>query len=383
MNFTITSSDPLIFRDGRPFGEQGHVHGGALRWPWPSTISGLIRTKIGEQRAKDYFTGPDRLKNIEMIRKVRNCCLPLWRNALGQDWQPLFPAPVDAFCFQEKNQNSNELNIIPFSYQAADETGGTDFNVSNWMIPIREVNSKPAKSKPDLWFKDVFLYWLKHGKLEKRLWQAENLGLSWPQLELRIHTAISAHTGTADHGRLFSSQGIRLESGGQAERPGYFAIGIQVNGIESNDHLKGSCHLGGERRVAQIEPIRTFLPPCPDWLNNKKYLRLILASPGKFGGWAPDWMLPDEKNEFKTHPGSGIKVRLRSAHVERWQAVSGWEFEKHGPKAFSKLVPAGSVYILELKESSNSQTLAEELWGHSLNDDPDGFGLTFIGNISL
>ncbi len=383
MNFTITGSDPLIFRDGRPFGDPGHVHGGALRWPWPSTLSGLIRTRIGEQRAKNYFTVPDKQKNIEAVRRIHCTCLPLWRKAFDQAWQPVFPAPADAFCFQKKDQHTNDLNIIPYTYQPADETGGTDLNLAHWMLPVREVNTKPAKNTPDLWFKEAFFHWLEHGKSANRLCRADTLGLSWPRLELRIHTAISPDTGTADHGRLFSSQGIRLESGSMAEEPGYFAIGIQAADLEDNDHLEGSCHLGGERRVAQICQIQPFLPSCPDWLDNKQYLRLILASPGKFEGWVPDWLMPDETGKFKTHPQSGVEMRLRSAHLERWQALSGWDFDNKCPKALSKLVPAGSVYIIELKESNQSRLLAENLWGKSLNDDPDGFGLTFIGNISL
>lgn len=382
MNFILTSNDPLIFRDGRPFGDAGHVNGGSLRWPWPSTISGVIRCKVGESRDPDFFSEDKWSINIPEIKQLHVRTLPVWQKADGTEWQPVFPAPADALIMPGSDDGS--VRVLSFTYEDTDKHGGTDILWRNWLLPVSTETGKPARLCPDLWFGHQFYHWLEKGRLQEKTVAVKDLGLAWPSLEFRMHNGIDPDTGTVSNGRLFSSQGVRLESDAKNDQQaGTFAIGVQVDNLQSADDPVGPCHFGGERKVATVHKIQNIFPVCPDWFVKKRFLRLLLASPGKFGNWAPDWLLPDAEQKFRTVPGTNMKVRLRGAHIQRWAATSGWDFETRGPKATCKLVPAGSVYLLELEDETNSQELAATLWGKSLNNDADGFGLTYIGNINI
>lgn len=383
MDLIITSNDPLVFRDGRPFGDPGHVNGGALRWPWPSTLSGVIRSKVGEGRASDFFTEDQRLENIAAVQQILCLSLPAWQGTGGRPWRPLFPAPADALLMP--GCQPDQLRVLPFAYEPADQEGAVDLSFPGWLLPATDETGKPARDCPDLWFQEQFFHWLEHGRLATDPVVFGDLGLAWPSLEFRMHNGIDPATGTVSQGRLFSSQGIRLESGGPRNPRGMFAVGVRVENLQPGDDPSGPCLFGGERKSAHIGRVagNSLFPACPNWFGDKKFLRLVLATPGRFGGWVPDWLAPADDQTFRSEPSTGIKVRLRGAHVPRWAAISGWNFERNRPKAFSKLVPAGSVYLLEMEKENDSQTLASQLWGKTLTNDPDGFGLTYIGNLNL
>jgi len=388
MNIVIYANDPLVFRDGRPFGDAGHVNDGVILWPWPSTIAGVLRTRIGLNRDKDFFAKTSQKENIGAIKKVHiNRVLPLWRADDSETWQHLFPAPADALVVEDGERD--EYRIYSYSYEDPFEGGGINLAWKNWRIPVAETAEKPASDAPAFWYEDKFFAWLRHGSVPGPI-KAKDLGFSWPALETRMHTAIDPETGTVKTGQLFSSSGIRMETQeSEREAGGRFGIGAELTGLLPSDTPEGNCLIGGERRVAYIERIENRFPSCPDWFENARFLRLILISPGDFGAWAPSWLIPDkdrDETNWSRVPGTDIDVRLCSAFVPRWRPISGWDYEKQAPKATRKLVPAGAVYVIEIKDSSRSRDLAGLLWGRSLNenpDDQDGFGCVCIGNCSI
>lgn len=84
-------------------------------------------------------------------------------------------------------------------------------------------------------------------------------------------------------------------------------------------------------------------------------------------------------------PDSEIKVRLKAAAIDRWQAVSGWDSLLWQPKAIRKAVSAGSVYWFELVDAIDLPTLqrlatpiAEDYY-----DQNDGFGMALIAPFSF
>ena len=78
-----------------------------------------------------------------------------------------------------------------------------------------------------------------------------------------------------------------------------------------------------------------------------------------------------------------MKVKLIAAIVDRWKPVSGWSLERGntGPKAVRRMVPAGSVYFLEMTEDRSFPV--EDFWLRSVCDDEtnqlEGFGLALWG----
>ena len=51
----IEPHDPLIFRDGRPFGPNPGARAKTLSFPFPSTTTGGVRTRAGLDKDKGTF----------------------------------------------------------------------------------------------------------------------------------------------------------------------------------------------------------------------------------------------------------------------------------------------------------------------------------------
>ena len=393
----INSAEPLIFRDGRPFGDFGTVDGGVLRWPLPSTIAGMVRTRIGNSRAPDFFGQGDpamKRNNIDAILKIAmQWTLPVWRPR-GGDWRYLFPRPADALLLNHP-EREQEFTLHHFTLRPGGATFGHDLPWKNWLLPVTDHRLKPAADPPDLWHQEVFLHWLMLAPPHER-YSSRELGFSWPTVEARMHSCIDPETGTVMDGQLFSSSGIRLEippaatpTGAEPAADGRFGIAVAISGQEESDDPCGVCLLGGERRTAFADPLPTPFPTCPTGFDGQRFLRLVLITPGDFGGWAPDWLRPlpdDDETPWRAMPGTDIMVRLVAAHVPRWQGVSGWDYERRGPKATRKLAPAGTVYVVEVAAPNRSQELAQLLWGRSIAQGlhhPDGYGVVCIGKTNL
>jgi CRISPR-associated protein Cmr3 len=48
MYLSITAHDPIIARDGRPFGIGQGIRMRSLDWPYPSVLAGSLRTMLGK-----------------------------------------------------------------------------------------------------------------------------------------------------------------------------------------------------------------------------------------------------------------------------------------------------------------------------------------------
>lgn len=395
----ISSAEPLIFRDGRPFGDFGTVDGGVLRWPLPSTIAGMVRTRIGNSRGPDFFGSKDpaaKKNNIDAILKISvQWTLPVWRPQ-GGHWRYLFPRPADALLINHL-EKPDLLTLHHFTLRHGEATFGHDLPWKNWLLPVTEERQKPAADAPDLWHQETFLKWLmlepQHEKYAPR-----ELGFSWPKVETRMHSCIDPKTGTVLKSQLFSSSGIRLEIppvtpktplSGAVDESGRFGIAVAISGHQNTDDPCGVCLLGGERRTAFADPLPTPFPTCPTGFDGQRFLRLVLITPGDFGGWSPDWLRPPPKGDetpWCVVPGTDITVRLVAAHVPRWQGISGWDYAERAPKATRKLTPAGTVYIIEVSSPERSQELAQLLWGRSIAQGLhhlDGYGVVCIGKTNL
>jgi CRISPR-associated protein Cmr3 len=392
--YAIHTGETLVFRDGRPFGDAGNVDGGMINWPRPSTVAGMLRTRIGTSRSSHYFdrSDPNWQKNIDAVKSLCfSRVLPIWRPIREDGWQYLFPAPADAVIGLAQD-GTNRISVHGYDYQPTDSTFGTDITWSNWRIPITASMEKPPSRRPAFWTQAYFVSWLRQTGFPAPVSPAE-LGFDHPIVERRLHTAINPDTFSAAQSQLFASYGIRMETSdptSQILKPhGRFGIAAAVANSEAGDDPTGICFLGADRHTAWVDSLDAAFPACPEWFTNCQFLRIILITPGDFGQWVPDWLCPDigmEETPWCRVPGcEDIEVRLVSAVLGRWEALSGWDYAKRGPKATRKLVPAGSVYLIEVKNPKMSQQLACHLWGNSLcpGSSNDGFGCVCVGTATL
>ena len=117
-------------------------------------------------------------------------------------------------------------------------------------------------------------------------------------------------------------------------------------------------------------------------------MKCILTSHGDFGGWCPEWLKPDLNAagiEWVKIPDTAFEIRLRSACVQGWDGVSGWDYQTKKPKAMKKLARPGSVFLIEIKNLDESAEIAKHLWSGSLSFDDkmaihNGYSQCIIGN---
>jgi len=403
----LTPRDPLIARDGRPFGMGQGLRMKSLDWPYPSVLAGSLRSylfKREKAKAIEDNQSFNYRETVESLIKIDIAGpLPYFNRQL------YFPAPKDLLVYEDED-NGNQRTVMVLRPVAPPENGGCDLPLSLQPVSVTK-EAKPAKS-PALWSMGKMTQWLLERELagfappEK---PTENSGfLDAPGKDERMHVSIEADTYTAKDGMLFKTVGLDMTVNTQETRgslnphfvaePLALSARIEASGdwpnkLEQLSTSRPLLHpLGGERRLVRWETVRndkawqcpTDLTKAFQALTTGQGVRLVLATPGIFQqGWLPDWI--DCTNGWKgIPPGSTVELQLIGACVERWKPISGWGLEngKVGPKAIRRIVPAGSVYFFKLINGSAS-ALINDYWLRSVADDVqdrrDGFGLALWG----
>jgi CRISPR-associated protein Cmr3 len=108
---------------------------------------------------------------------------------------------------------------------------------------------------------------------------------------------------------------------------------------------------------------------CPKEIKSKidKHCRLMLLTPAYF------------EDVFSNPNRSDFEVKAIACN--RYQTVSGWDFENNQPKPTRRLLPAGSVLFVEIK--SDVEAFIQNTWMRCIGDNEqakkDGFGLCVLG----
>jgi len=388
----IEPHDPLIARDGRPFSSNPGAQANSLPFPFPSTTTGGVRTRAGLNSQGIFDT--NKITDIKKI-KVRGPLLAqLGPNSHSLEYW-LVPAPQDALLFDgnEKGQ-ANCRRLVPLKQP---EGAYTDLDISNTEnkskpllvgLPLPESDPrKPAKNAPSFWYWHSFKNWLlQPDQFEEKSFSVAELGHNGPQRERRIHVSIDGETFVGKEGALFGTSGLEFT---HQERPNHLsearklALVVAVDGPEADTMREGIAGLGGERRMVSWRKSDDDLPPCPDGLQEAiikdKACRVILLTPAYFTkGYQPSWFLG------KRHE---VLPQLKAIATQRPQVVSGWDFERPGPKPSRRLAPSGTVLFLSLAGSDDAiRDWIGNTWMQCISDNDldrnDGFGLAVLGTWS-
>lgn len=407
----ITPHDPIIARDGRPFGKDQGIRMRSLDWPYPSVLVGSLRTMLGKMN--DGFSDA---KVKELLEITVAGPLPM------KGTQLYFPVPKDILA----RKIDGKMIAIPLRPAVMKDEEGCDLPEGGLipaMLPTAiDEDFKPEKM-PAFWSMNKMTAWLSNqsgsdfplctnpttdkgehdlaGEQDddnKECNKEKSGFLKSPEKDERVHTGINSKTGVAavEEGLLFMSIGLDLatkEKGGSiclAARVGSIgSIGTQITKLDEIHPF------GGERRLAHWARIEEPTGwSCPKEISSKleqlgsNRIRMVLATPAIFSkGWLPGWLKDVNGYLEGTLPGASdnLKLRLVSACVDRWKPISGWSAEANsrGPKAIRRLVPAGSVYFFEIQNGNKASALAKNYWLESVCDDQqdrkDGFGLVVWG----
>jgi CRISPR-associated protein Cmr3 len=402
MRYQIESEDLLIFRDGRPFGEAGTFGGFSLTWPNPQTITGMMRTAIGHAQSEDFFDSknPKHKANIEQIMTLGlTQILPMQRSVTASasgNWQALLPLPADILLTQSDENKDAGITVHQAKFSPLNEQQGTDILNKDWLYSFIDSKKKPARNMPFFCHGAFYNQYLRGGLNEKESYQFDQIGIAAPVADTRFHNALDSETLTTEKGKLFCDTGFYLKAASSPKLQSGIAsnlcdLSIHFN-INNNAELTtNQAYLGGERKQVSLNKSQSDFFPMPDIFQQKSWLKIILTTQGDFGNWCPDWLMPDltQTNiDWVTIPQTDYQVRLRTANIKGWDAISGWNYVTKKPKATRKLVKAGTVYLLEVRNPDESSQIATHLWGNTLCEKNtetanNGYGQCVIGNVTI
>jgi len=384
----LNTFDPIVARDGRPFGVgQGNRMRG-LPWPFPSVVAGSFRTALVKATGGDFSdTVPAALMKLAVAG--------VFPVAGGELY---LPAPNDCV-WDEKKGDVHRAE--PFGMKAGE---GGDF--PGELRPVTHAAEDDFKPKPipTWWSSKKLSEWLTSAQVKYHPDFFKESFLLAAKSEERTQIEMNAEAGSVEEGKLFTTAGVRLSHlprfGAESDEKRFeekFAEITLAARVETDtwdaDKLSILHPLGGERRLAHWSPTgMANLWDCSkavtDSVGKTNAVRMVLTTPAVFKhGWRPDWI---DKSTLRGRPKwwpDGPQLKLVGVSIPRWKAVSGWslaplkETGKPGPKAIKRLVPAGGVYFFTV-ESGNAGSLAEQ-WLRPVSDDEqdrlDGFGLAVWG----
>lgn len=384
----IEPRDPLIVRDGRPFGPNPGARARTLPFPFPSTIAGGVRALAGADE-----NGRFDMKNIAAVKdiKVKG---PLLVACDSQRETPfLVPAPRDMLMLkpEDASKANSHVNLVPLV--PVDEAG-LESNLPNplqYTVGLELINlQKPAKNVPTFWYWDQFERWLTHFAPEPDERKKSAYGLGGLATDRRTHVGIKAETLAANEGDLFATSGLEFTAVAKPDEDDKdrsltdahrLGLAVDVTLQEGLSLTEGIASLGGEQRMVQWRDSTDTLPSPPSSLYNDiaadEACRLFLLTPAFFEkGWLPTKLLQTK---------DGVEPQLKAAVVGKPETVSGWDFEKKRPKPTRRLAPAGSVYFIKF-EGGNADSIKAwltDVWMECHSDDDEmsdaGFGLIAIG----
>jgi CRISPR-associated protein Cmr3 len=369
--YRVTSLDPLVFGDGRPFStDAGSQSVKSRALPPPGTVAGALRTAKGHSLGQFE---PEALRNMVAAGPL-----------LEKDGAIQIPHPSDRVLVQKGTQPT-------FVRSVPDESLAPFMNLGDdlWPCVISEDEDiEPTKGDaPPFLELNAALDWLLKPLDSEAVARSDApeadradvavTPLATPMRERRVHVAINAATLASDAGKLFQTEGVHFTSHLDPKSRSSVSFSLRV-GFGEDLPQDFALHLGGERRIA----LATKTDPVLDEhqrqrvataLKDRLAVRLLLVTPAIFAnGYRPAWT---------TVPGTSVEVVLRAIALGRRDFVSGWDFEKMEPKPVRYLVPAGSVLFFEVT-NGNAEELASAMFepvSDREQDRKDGYGLGLWG----
>ncbi len=373
----IEPHDPLIVRDGRPFGPNPGARATSLSFPFPSTTTGGARTRAGLNDNGVFALANKQIQDLKKLKVRGPLLVQLSEDGNGitvNEW--LVPAPADALLFETKplsdKKSSNDKEGL-----------------------IRQLIPRKIQQFAKYW--NIFENWLLDpSRYDGGEVVLSRLGHKGPEREHRLHVSIDAGRRAAKEGALFETSGLEFTYAGKGQQrlseAQRLALAVIVGKDKDTQNTirGGTTGFAGERRIVSWRKSNSQLPTCdPDLkeaIKTQKACRVFLLTPAYFKeGYRPTWLL---------EPQHGVQPKLEAIAIQRPQVVSGWDFEKREPKPTRRLAPAGTVLFLTLEGTPEAiETWVDNIWMHCVSDDEDnqensdnpeqyrndGFGLAVVG----
>ena len=366
--------DVLFFRDGRPFEQASHARSRSL--PLPQTVAGAITTAllenggcnfsklVGDVRKGASFSQAlaNQNRELEWIASVRLRGPWLALRHRGK-LHLLFAAPANVYY----TDTTKELFALRPSTAALPGWKGTRSGKCG-LRPLWWTGEEDLTPYPGLFTWELIRRYL-HGEpvdLDCLLHEYQACGLLrspdalatieelTARLRRRVLTGRDRRTGigidarsfSVKQGMIYSVEFLALLWEPQEELQAVLYAEVDLPDGEWPEKLN-VLHLGGEGRHVRVIPQATR--PCWDELCRKpgqgEKPLLVLTTPGIFKqGWKPEC----------------LDQLVEAAAVSGYEAVSGWDLARGGPKPSRFAVPAGSVYFLKEQPDPPPDVLSDD-----------------------
>lgn len=411
--YVLTPRDGFFCKDGRGWFTDGEGRARSLDWPMPTTVLGALRTAWGrgQEKKSGSVLSPAQWRQVagavglDAMIALRRPLKDITRKDITQKditWDVshrMWPCPADALMDESGHLirlECRESSDLPPTLPAGDDPEAQAIEAL-WR-PGREGKGK-VKPGPRWWTDAMFLDWLM-GTVPRDTVPRDTESRG-PSRRAEVKLALNPSSATAANSMLYVEEVVEtLEAA--ADGVHEWAMGCRVL-LESAALPCGHraplrpVTFGGGQRPACLSPIsKDSRNPkaAPDIFrmpeklreavreNRPRLLRLIAVTPLSFErGWLPDGCQVDDGCFAWTLPSVGTPVWLRAALVPRPQHVSGWDMVENRPKDTIRLVPPGSVYVVERRDGKPfGHQEVEALWFSSLGGGTDeGFGLIVPG----
>lgn len=379
----IEPYEPLIFRDGRPFGMRPGTRAHSLPFPFPSTLAGAVRSRAGWKDGN--FT--TNLSDLKKLRVRGPLLVTLPKDERGSvQW--LLPTPSDALFFQEKAQGKDYWRkpALPITMRKGDSSDLQEQGLQPLGATCPD-GYKVFEDAPRYWSWKDMQQWL--CKPVEEQFRHDQLDVIAPQREQRVHISYNGEAHTARESILFETSGLEFAFAPKDAAIQRLALAVFVDEINAfRLPADGPDTLGSERRTVYWQRSNDAqLSSCPKEIADQICLdgacRVLLLTPAYFTHGSIPSYLTEQKDNVTPHL---ISIASRPPQI-----VSGWisDGARKYPKPSRQLVPAGSVFFLKLDGSPKYiRRWIEKMWLRSMNDRSteeeqqfcnDGFGLALLG----
>ena len=284
----IEPRDPLVFRDGRPFEAVPGAMASSLPFPFPSTTSGAVRTREGQDsQGKFQEEAISRVKEIP----IQGPLLVEIDDETNDISRYLVQAPSDALLLESGSSSNAKADLRHLVPLETNPERATDLPDGLHLVgaPMPDLR-KPSERAPRYWYWEFFEEWLidpKEGEIV-----LSDVGHDGPVREVRTHVGINAETKTADveRGALFQTRGLEFTFPSSEPHLAHTRrLALSRNG--RTNLRDGHRFLGGERRLAMWRKVKKPCPvaPAPEENIVDRHCRLILLTPAYFkSGYKPE-----------------------------------------------------------------------------------------------
>lgn len=414
----IEPHDPLIFRDGRPFGPTPGARAFSLPFPFPSTLAGVVRHQAGlDEQGKFRYAGKtEALENLKKLKIRGPFLIELHEGyekehdaeeAKGEDtYTWLLPAPHDALLLDAEDDNDapdkgkryDVKQLVPLELPEGALTDLGEPSSPSTLAGLAVTEKAKAADGPAYWYWETFRRWLVDPSLLKGAQEESKIGHNGPKREVRVHIMMQPDRGAAKDEALFDTSGMEFTRHVQDQHTWRkLALAVVVDEEDTQWKLSaGPGSFGSERRLvmwhqndkvaslftdemlkAREEIIESIVQQAK---KQTYFCRIVLLTPAYFQqGHQPDW---------KQLERDGVTLELKAMVVKRPQVVSGWDMKAGAPKPSRRLAPAGTVYYLSLNGPKEAiERWVRDIWFQPISEQPeqyrnDGFGVAVVGTWS-